>query len=99
MRLTHVLINLIKNSIKFTDRGYVNVYHAYDKDSSTLKVGVIDSGRGIHSDKIKKLFHLFEKLKRAPDIDIEGIGKGLAICQRLVEMNNGYIEIFSEGIS
>ena len=69
MRFTQVLINLIKNSMKFcTKRGdSIHVISAFDH--STMTVAVIDTGKGIQPHEKKKLFHLFGKLKSTADVN------------------------------
>ena len=62
-----------------------------------LKVHVVDSGKGIRQEDISKLFTMFGKLHRTADLNSEGIGMGLMICQKLVDLNKGEIRVFSEG--
>ena len=64
MRLKQVLINLIKNSLKFTRHGTVRVFTSYDKVKQMLEVHVVDSGRGITKSEMSTLFNMFGKLKR-----------------------------------
>ena len=61
-RLKQVLLNLVKNSFKFTDKGGVEVYLSYDHTRNTLIGQVRDSGRGIAQEDIVKLFSRFGKL-------------------------------------
>ena len=61
-RLKQVLLNLVKNSFKFTDTGGVEVYLSYDHERSTLIGQVRDTGRGIAAEDIVKLFSRFGKL-------------------------------------
>ena len=58
-----------------------------------LKVHVIDNGKGIDEQEISKLFNMFGKLRRTADMNSDGIGMGLMICQKLVELNNGTISV------
>ena len=98
MRLTQVLVNLIKNSMKFCKKGSrLVVLSAFNPHSNFLSVAVLDTGRGIDATEKKKLFHLFGKLESTADINVEGSGMGLVICRRLVKANHGDIEIDSEG--
>ena len=62
-----------------------------------LKVHVIDTGKGIRSQDISKLFNLFGKLIRTASMNNEGIGMGLVICQNLVKLNGGTIGVYSAG--
>ena len=62
-----------------------------------LKFHIIDNGKGILKKDIKKLFKMFGKLRRTAEINNEGIGLGLMICQNLVKMNHGHITVQSDG--
>ena len=70
---------------------------AYDQEAELLKVHIFDSGKGIKREDISKLFTMFGKLRRTSEMNSEGIGMGLMICQKLVELNSGTIEVYSEG--
>ena len=84
MRLKQIMINLIKNAIKFTVDGFIRIIASYDEESEFLTVHVIDTGKGIKPQEMNKLFAMFGKLKRTADINNEGIGLGLLISQNLV---------------
>jgi len=64
---------------------------AYDNEEEMLLCQVVDSGKGIKSEDMHKLFKYFGKLKRTAEINSEGIGMGLMISQNLVKMNQGTI--------
>jgi len=96
-RLKQILINLVKNALKFCHRGRVRVVVAYDSDADMLKVHVVDNGKGICKDDIEKLFTMFGKLLRTANINSDGIGMGLMICQNLVTKNGGTISVHSLG--
>ena len=70
---------------------------AYDETEEMLCCQVVDNGKGIKSEDMTKLFKCFGKLKRTAEINSEGIGMGLMICQNLVQMNQGTISAHSEG--
>ena len=61
-RLKQVLLNLVKNSYKFTDHGGVEVYLSYDQTRNMLIGQVRDTGRGIAAEDMVKLFSRFGKL-------------------------------------
>ncbi|MEG5174532.1 ATP-binding protein [Microcoleus sp. B3-D7] len=98
-RLRQVLLNLLGNSIKFTDKGSVTLKVEVIESNATmplpqLKFQVIDTGVGIASDQVNKLFQAFEQVgdrKR----HAEGTGLGLAISQRIVELMGGKIQVES----
>ena len=62
-----------------------------------IYVSVVDNGRGIIKEDQSKLFQMFGKLKRTSELNSEGIGMGLMICQKLVQMNGGEISVHSDG--
>lgn len=67
-RLQQVLINLVKNALKFSkDKGFVRIYSAYDYDNQELMVKVEDNGIGIQAEDQKQLFNMFGKLQRTAE--------------------------------
>ena len=97
VRLQQVLINLTKNALKFTHKGHIQIKAAYDYYEELLQVKIIDSGKGIKFDEMKKLFTLFGKIERTEDSNTEGIGMGLTICQKILMSCGGKIEVHSDG--
>ena len=84
-RLKQVLLNLIKNSQKFTRRGSIKIKANYDARHDDLIVYVKDTGAGIAQEDISKLFNRFGKLHRTAEMNHEGIGLGLTIVKQIVE--------------
>ena len=80
-RLKQVLYNLIKNALKFTKNGRIEVVADYETTEGMLKVKVIDTGVGIDADDIPILFSRFGKLHRTAVLNSEGIGLGLTIVK------------------
>ena len=80
-RLLQVLINLVKNSLKFTQKGCIEIQVRYHKWDSTLEVSVKDTGAGIAAEDIPHLFQKFGKLHRTADQNSQGIGLGLLIVK------------------
>lgn len=91
-RLMQVIDNLIKNAIKFTSVGEIEVGYTEEAASQTLRIYVKDTGTGIPADKQKEIFQRFSKL----DQFVQGTGLGLAICQVIVSRFNGKIALQSE---
>lgn len=98
-RLGQIIINLVGNSIKFTEKGYVeiSVNHAgsYD-EGAILDFRVKDTGIGISEDKAGKLFESFVQLNAGYSKRHPGSGLGLAISRQLVEMMGGHITFTSK---
>ncbi|THB66957.1 MAG: hypothetical protein D6B26_02170, partial [Spirochaetaceae bacterium] len=98
-RLQQILINIIGNAIKFTEKGevVVSVSTAHeDADSVTIRCSVRDSGIGIAPEKIDSLFLPFVQNDGSTTRKYGGSGLGLSISRQLVEMMHGSIQVSSE---
>ena len=97
-RIRQALLNVLNNAVKYTKRGIIAfvVNGKITEDTILLTFVVMDSGRGIKSDDIGKLFGDFVQLDVAANEGIEGTGLGLAITKNLVEAMNGNISVKSE---
>ena len=78
-RLQQVLINLIKNALKFTREGRIEILMSYNWEAGMLIGHVRDTGMGIDRDDLSRLFSRFGKLKRTAEANSDGIGLGLTI--------------------
>lgn len=98
LRLQQVLLNLLTNAVKFTERGGVTIdvrIEAESPDDLALRVSVEDSGIGISADALSRIFSPFEQADSSTTRRHGGTGLGLAICKRLVELMGGSIEVSS----
>ena len=86
-RVRQVLMNLVGNAVKFTDRGHVLV--EVDRDADGLVVSVTDTGPGIPADKRDQLFQRFSQIASPATRQHGGTGLGLAISKELVRMEGG----------
>lgn len=91
--LKRVLTNLIGNAIKFTDEGGVTV--TYKREASRARIDVSDTGIGMDSEFIPKMFDEFTQESTGRDRSHGGSGLGLAITRKLVDTMNGSIEVDS----
>ncbi|ADG92716.1 integral membrane sensor hybrid histidine kinase [Arcobacter nitrofigilis DSM 7299] len=88
LRLRQILINLLSNSLKFTNEGEISLY-LYEK-SQKLFFEIKDTGIGIESKDLKRVFKPFEQIKH-DDYNKNGTGLGLSITKELVTLMNGSI--------
>ena len=85
VRLQQILINLVKNALKFTEQGFIKVSMAFNEASKHLIVHILDTGIGIERGNLDKLFKRFGKLEQENKIiNKDGTGLGLTICQAIV---------------
>ncbi len=92
LRLTQVLINLIGNAIKFTEKGFIRLT-VKAPSKNKLLFFVEDSGIGIPINKRDKIFNSFTQADDTTTRKFGGSGLGLSICQQLVSMMNGWIKV------
>ena len=98
LRLKQIIINLISNSIKFTNKGGVKIRLVPIKESKRkiiLRFSVIDTGIGIATDKKETIFDSFTQADTSTARQFGGTGLGLAISKQLVEMMGGNIGVSS----
>ncbi|MCX6745950.1 MAG: ATP-binding protein [Candidatus Parcubacteria bacterium] len=94
-KIREVIMNLIDNSIKYTDSGFVRVKLERDDDHVTFSVS--DSGRGLATDEIPLLFQKFSRAKGAQLMHTEGTGLGLYIAKNIIAKHSGKIWVESPG--
>jgi CheY-like chemotaxis protein len=99
-RLRQVLINLIGNAVKFTDRGAVTfkvkILESGDRSSKIkIRFQIEDTGTGISADYLKKIFRPFEQVGETR-LQSQGTGLGLTISQKILALMNSQIQVTSE---
>ena len=99
-RIRQILINLINNAIKFTDKGKIELSSKVEKGLEDFQVNLIlsvkDSGLGIPEDQQKKIFGEFVQKEGQDHNKFGGTGLGLAIVKQLTELMNGEINVTSQ---
>ncbi|MBH0087719.1 response regulator [Pseudoalteromonas sp. AS71] len=97
-RVRQILINLINNAVKFTDKGeiVVNAWTQWVDDHEMLFFSIKDSGMGIAPEKQELIFKPFEQIADVESRSVGGAGLGLAICAELLARMHGNISLHSE---
>jgi len=98
IRIKQVLINLIGNAIKFTEKGSITIQAKTQlKDENLiLYCSIIDTGVGIKKEKLTRLFEAFTQADNSTTRKFGGTGLGLSICKRICNTMNGNIWVNSE---
>ena len=98
-RLIQTLINLVSNSIKFTDKGDVKLsleLITLNTHSALVKFTIADTGSGIPADMIDEIFYPFKQANNSLTRAVGGTGLGLTITKKLIELMGGEIKVLSE---
>ncbi len=95
-KLTQILLNLIKNALKFTHEGFVEYGYTKEKEKPVIKFFVKDSGIGISKEKQELIFDIFRQGDDSHTRKYEGIGIGLSVAKRLTELLGGSIWLESD---
>lgn len=98
-RLTQILVNLVSNAFKFTEKGEVSLRvtaDADDRDRVDLTFEVTDTGIGIESGRLETIFERFRQAEDSTTRQFGGTGLGLSIVRDLVHLQHGHIGITSE---
>ena len=96
LRLTQALSNVLGNAVKYTDRGGHIELEVLGAETD-LEIRVRDNGIGIPAERLPLIFDLFTQLDRKSDHPQSGLGIGLALVRRLLEMHGGSVEARSDG--
>jgi signal transduction histidine kinase/DNA-binding NarL/FixJ family response regulator len=99
VRLRQILVNLVGNAVKFTDKGSVDVRVFWEKQETssqiTLVIEVLDTGVGIPQDRLDAIFKPFVQSGAHEDKEKQGTGLGLSIVKRLTEIMGGTVTVAS----
>ncbi|MFT5319083.1 MAG: signal transduction histidine kinase [Chlamydiales bacterium] len=90
-KVQQALMNLLNNSIKFSERGTVEV--SIRKATKTVEIDVIDHGEGISSGLLTHIFEPFQQQDTAPLFSVQGAGLGLAISKKIIELHQGHLYV------
>lgn len=99
LRLNQILMNLLSNALKFTERGYVKlkiIVLQKHNDKVKLKFSVEDTGIGIPADRLNRIFESFEQAEEDTVSKYGGTGLGLTIVKKLAELKGGELTVSSQ---
>jgi PAS domain S-box-containing protein len=96
VRLEQCVANLLTNAAKYTEPGGDILVRSYAQGGEAV-IEIIDTGIGIAADFLPRVFELFAQSDRSLDRSEGGLGIGLSVCKRLIEMHGGSVSCFSEG--
>ena len=97
-RIKQIMNNLLSNAIKYTDKGRIklSISHSLLGDDVELRLSISDTGQGMKSYDVEKLFSAYSRFNSEANRSTEGTGLGLNITRQLVEMMGGTIKVESE---
>jgi PAS domain S-box-containing protein len=97
VRLAQVFLNLLNNAAKYTEPGG-RIWLTAERHGAEVVVRVKDTGVGIAPEKLPRLFDLFFQVERTLERSRGGLGIGLSLVRRLVELHGGRVEAHSDGV-
>lgn len=97
LRLEQVLTNLLTNAVKYTEPDG-KIWISADTQGNEMVVRIRDTGIGISQDSILQIFNMFNQVNRSANKSSEGLGIGLNLAKRLVELHEGTLGVQSEGL-
>ncbi len=93
-KIMQVLTNLVGNSLKFTDKGYIEI--SVKETEEEIECSVIDTGKGVSKEDIPKMFVKFQQIDRVHGDGEKGTGLGLSISKSIIDMHEGKIWVESD---
>jgi signal transduction histidine kinase len=95
LRLEQIFFNLIDNAIRYTEKGMITIrMSAGNQDNVVIEIE--DTGKGIPEDELPFIFERFYRVEKSRSRQYGGTGLGLAIVKKLVEIQGGQIQVFSQ---
>ncbi len=94
-RFQQIMINLISNSIKFTEAGEI-VITAEKKNEDYIEISISDTGKGISEEKLDSIFKPFEQVDMSSTREYGGTGLGLSITKKFIELHKGRMSVKSK---
>jgi PAS domain S-box-containing protein len=97
MRLTQVVVNILNNAAKYTPDGG-DIRLSTERFGARVELRVQDSGRGIERDALDRVFDLFMQVDPNSGSALGGLGVGLALVRRIIELHGGSVQAVSDGL-
>ena len=94
--LYQVVYNLVDNAVKFTNENGKITVSAGEKERNQLFVSIENTGEGVSSEEIGKIFERFYKVDKSRSYDVKSAGLGLYLCKTIVELHGG--QIYAESV-
>jgi two-component system CheB/CheR fusion protein len=98
-RLSQVVGNILHNAVKFTERGGRIKVSLLEEEGRSALISISDSGVGMDGQALEMLFEPFKQVDTGIDRSRGGLGLGLALVRRLVEMHGGTVQAHSKGVN
>ncbi|HEY0828285.1 MAG TPA: ATP-binding protein [Bacilli bacterium] len=95
LRMEQIILNLMDNAIRYTEKGSITV-QTKRANANEITIVIEDTGIGIPKHELSKIYERFHRVEKSRSREYGGTGLGLAIVKRLVELQNGTIEVSSE---
>lgn len=99
LRVRQILINLLNNAVKFTDEGRIDLVISLVEESEKkmrIKFSIRDTGQGIKSSDLHRLFDAFSQVNQEKNHKVEGTGLGLTISRNFINLMGGQLDVTSE---
>jgi two-component system phosphate regulon sensor histidine kinase PhoR len=93
-KIERMIKNLVENSIRYTDKGYIKI--SLEKKDKNISLTVEDTGIGIPKKEIERIFERFYTIDKSRSKKYGGFGLGLSIVKHIVKLHDGKIEVESE---
>ncbi len=97
VRLTQAIVNLLNNAVRYTPPGG-NIWLKAVERARDIEIRVRDDGSGIEAENLEKIFDLFTQLNATPNMTQGGLGVGLPLVRRVVELHGGVVQARSAGL-
>lgn len=97
IRVTQAITNVLNNAAKFTDRGG-HVWLTATLDHETVTIGIRDNGIGLEIDQHDRIFDMFTQVDATLERSRDGLGIGLTLVRKLLELHGGTVDVQSGGL-